>query len=328
LLEPVKYGEPVKVADGITATYRDAGHILGSAMIEIEAREAGRTNRIVFSGDIGQSGKPFVQDPTVFDLADYVVMESTYGNRDHEPLQDIPNKLCNVINQTATRGGNLVIPTFAIERAQELMYYISQLVYAKRIPGIPIFLDSPMAVDVTNVFRTHCRYLDADTRKLVNSDCPPLRFPGLRLVRTVEESKAIKEQSGSSIIMAASGMCNAGRIKHHLRSNISRPESTILFVGYQANGTLGRLILEGAPEVRIHGSKYPVRARIEKINGMSAHADRTGLLHWLGHLKAKPKKVFLCHGEEQAAISLSQRIQDELGFDVEVPQYDHTFDLF
>lgn len=327
LFESVKYGEPVTATDRITVSFRDAGHILGSAMLEIEAKEAGRTNRIIFSGDIGQTGKPFVEDPTLFDFADYVVMESTYGDRDHEPLEDIPNKLCDVINQTVKRGGNLVIPTFAIERAQELMYFISQLVWAKRIPEIPIFLDSPMAVDVTDVFRTHCQFLDVDTRAIVNSDCPPLRFPGLRLVRTVEDSKAIKEQPGSSIIMSASGMCNAGRIKHHLRSNISRPESTILFVGYQANGTLGRIILEGTPEVRIHGSKYPVRAHIEKMNGMSAHADRSGLLHWLGHLKAKPKKVFLCHGEEKAAISLSKQIRDQLGFDVEIPQYDEIFDL-
>jgi metallo-beta-lactamase family protein len=327
LFAPVEYGKSMEVAPGIAATFHDAGHILGSAMIEIQAREAGQNRRIIFSGDIGQTGKPFVQDPTRFDQADYVVMESTYGNRDHEPLEDIPNKLCDIINQTVKRGGNLVIPTFAVERAQELMYYISQLVFANKIPDIPVFLDSPMAVDVTEVFRAHRQYLDEDTRKMINSDRPPLRFPGLRLVRSVEDSKAIKEQSGSSIIMAASGMCNAGRIKHHLRSNIGRPESTILFVGYQANGTLGRIILEGIPEVRIHGSMYKVRARIAKINGMSAHADRTGLLHWLGHLKTKPRKVFLCHGEEQAAMSLAQQISEGLGFDVQVPQYDHTVDL-
>ncbi len=327
LFDSVKYGNPIKIADGIIATFRDAGHILGSAMLEIEVSEAGKTNRIIFSGDIGQTGKPFVQDPTLFDRADYVIMESTYGDRDHEPLEDIPEKLCDAINETVERGGNLVIPTFAIERAQELMYYISGLVFAKRIPAIPIFLDSPMAVDVTEIFRTHCQYLDTETRKMISTDCPPLRFPGLKLIRSVEESKAIKSQAGSAIIMAASGMCNAGRIKHHLKSNISRPESTILFVGYQANGTLGRIILEGAPEVRIHGSMHPVRARITKINGMSAHADRSGLLHWLGHLKEKPNKVFLCHGEEKAALSLAERVKADLGFDVEVPLYDHTFDL-
>ncbi len=234
-------------------------------MIEIEAIENGLTNRIVFSGDIGQTGKPFVQDPALFDRADYVVMESTYGDRDHEPLEDIPNKLCDAINDTVQRGGNLVIPTFAIERAQELMYYISKLVFAKRIPEIPIILDSPMAVDVTEIFRTHSQYLDSDTRKMINSDCPPLRFPGLKLVRSVEDSKAIKDLPGSSIIMSASGMCNAGRIKHHLKANISRPESTILFVGYQANGTLGRIILEGVPEVRIHGSMHQVHARSPRL---------------------------------------------------------------
>jgi metallo-beta-lactamase family protein len=207
------------------------------------------------------------------------------------------------------------------------MYDISELVCASRIPDIPVFLDSPMAVDVTDVFRTHAGYLDDDTQKMINSNCPPLRFPGLHLVRSVEESKAIGKRSDSSIIMAASGMCNAGRIKHHLRSNISRPESTILFVGYQANGTLGRLILNGVPEVRIHGSMYKVHARISKINGMSAHADRNGLLGWVGNLKTKPKKVFLCHGEEPAALALAKQIAAGPGFDVEVPSYDHTVDL-
>ncbi len=327
LFEAVEYGKPLQVAEGINVTFHDAGHILGSAMLEIEVIEGNETNRIIFSGDMGQEDKPFIHNPSVFERADYVVMESTYGDRDHEPLQDIPNKLCKIINETIERGGNLVIPTFAVERAQELMYFISQLVYADRIPSIPIFLDSPMAVDVTEVFRKHCHELDEETQELINSDHPPLRFPGLKLVRTVEDSKAIKEQPGSSIVMSASGMCNAGRIKHHLRNNISRPESTILFVGYQANGTLGRLILEGRPYVRIHGQDRTVRAKIEKMNGMSAHADRNGLLHWLGHLKSKPKKVFLCHGEEQAAFSLAKKIRSELKFEVEIPQYDHTFDL-
>jgi metallo-beta-lactamase family protein len=242
-------------------------------------------------------------------------------------LLDVSGKLCKIMNETVQRGGNLVIPTFAIERAQKLMYFISELVHAKRIPDVPIFLDSPMAVDVTEVFRQHCRDLDEQTQKLINSDQPPLRFPGLHLVRSVEDSIAIKEQSGPCIIMSDSGMCNAGRIKHHLRNDISRTESTILFVGYQAEGTLGRLILEGRPFVRIHGRDRKVKANIEKINGLSAHADRTELIQWLSHLEAMPKRVFLCHGEEQAAFSLADRIRGQLGYEVEIPQYDQTFDL-
>ncbi len=327
MLQPVQYGQPVEIADGITATYFDAGHILGSAMIQVDVNEQDERNRIVFSGDLGQTDKPFIHDPSLIDQADYVVMESTYGDRDHEPMKDIPDTLCRIINETVERGGNLVIPTFAVERAQELMYYISELVYADRIPKLPVFLDSPMAVDVTDIFRRHRRQLDEDTQALIDSDRPPLRFPGLKMVRTVEDSKAIKQQAGSSIIMSASGMCNAGRIKHHLRNNISGSQNTILFVGFQARGTLGRLILEGRPFVRIHGQDRKVKAKIEKINGMSAHADRSGLIHWLGHLKSKPKQVFLCHGEEQAAISLAERIRSQLGFEVEIPQYDHTFDL-
>jgi metallo-beta-lactamase family protein len=327
LFQAVEYGQPVEIVKGVVATWFDAGHILGSAMIQIDMEEVGEKNSIIFSADVGQTDKPFIRDPSFFTQADYVVMESTYGNRDHEPLHHVPDRLCKIINDTVDRGGNLVIPTFAVERAQELIYYLSKLVYANRIPDLPIFLDSPMAVDVTEVFRQHCRELDEETQKLINSDQPPLRFPGLRLVRSVQDSKAIKEQPGSSIIMSASGMCNAGRIKHHLRNNISRPESTILFVGYQAEGTLGRLILEGRPFVRIHGQDRKVKARIEKINGLSAHADRTGLIHWLGHLKSKPKCVFLCHGEEEAAFSLAARIREQLGFEIQIPHYDSTFDL-
>lgn len=327
LFETVDYGQPVSVGDGITATWFDAGHILGSAMIQIDVQEPGRTYRIIFSGDIGQTDKPFIHDPTLFESADFVVMESTYGDRVHEASLNIPDKLAQIINDTAARGGNVVIPTFAVERAQELMYYLSELVYANRIPDLPIFLDSPMAVDVTEVFRRHCRDLDEDIQQLIQSNRPPLRFPGLKLVRTVEDSKAIADQPGSSIIMSASGMCNAGRIKHHLRANLPRPESTILFVGFQAHGTLGRSILEGRKIVRIHGQDRKVRAHIDKINGLSAHADRNELTHWLRHFKQKPKRVFLCHGEESAALSLAEHLQAELGLHVEIPYYDHTIDL-
>lgn len=327
LFRGIDYGQSTHVADGISVTFHDAGHILGSAMLEVIVEENGTKRSILFSGDIGQNGKPLIGDPTLFDEADYVVMESTYGNRDHDSMGDVESQLGDVINETIKRGGNVVIPTFAIERAQELMYYISQLVNADRIPDIPVFLDSPMAVDVTEIFRRHREYCDEETWELFALHEPPLRFPGLKLVRSVEDSKAIFAQKKPCIIMSAAGMCNAGRIKHHLRQNIGRWECTILFVGYQARGTLGRQIVDGRSPVRIHGEMRRVRARVAQIHGLSAHADRTGLLHWLGHLKRPPRHVFLAHGEEDVSLAFADEIDRELGWPVSVPRYGDVVEL-
>lgn len=327
LFRGVGYQIPVTIAEGITATWHDAGHILGSAMIEITVTEDGQRRTIVFSGDIGQPGKPLIQDPSYFENADYVVMESTYGERDHDPDGDVETLLEEIIQETVGRGGNVVIPVFAVERAQELMYYISRLVHADRIPDIPIFLDSPMASDVTNIFRKHREWLDEDTWELINSNEPPLQFPGLKITRSTEESMAINRVITPCIILAPAGMCNAGRIKHHLRLNIGRDESTILFVGHQANGTLGRRILDGAKEVRIHGRTRRVYARIRSIDGLSAHADRTGLIDWLSHLKSPPRQLFLTHGEKGASLALARTIKDRLGWEATVPEYGSSFDL-
>lgn len=324
---PVDYDKAIELVDGIEVIFRDAGHILGSAMLELRVTENGRQRRILFSGDIGQWGKPLIGDPSLFDQADYVIMESTYGDREHGELGDVETQLAETINSTVRRGGNVVIPTFAIERAQELMYYIGRLVYTNRISQIPIYLDSPMAVDVTEIFRKHRDYLDEETRQLILSHEPPLHYPGLRLVQAKKDSKAINQLSHPCVIMSPAGMCNAGRIKHHLRNNIGRRESTILFVGYQANGTLGRQILEGDPEVRIHGQMWRVKARIEHINGLSGHADRRGLLRWLGHLQQPPQRVFLTHGEEKAALHLADQIQQQLRWPVQIPQYCDTVTL-
>ena len=321
LLQAVRYGEPVSLNDEVTATFHEAGHILGSAIVELVVRSNGESKSIVFSGDLGQWNKPLIRDPTLLERAEVVVMESTYGDRNHTDGGDVGSQLMKIINDTTQRRGNVVIPTFAVERAQELMYHIGELVRSDRIPDLPIYLDSPMAVDVTEVFRQSRSYLDDRSAKLFSEGQAPLRFPGLRLVRRVNESKAINHAPGSKIIMAASGMCTGGRIKHHLRHNIVRPESTILFVGYQATGTLGRRILERQKGVRIHGQRYPVRAKIEKINGLSAHADRDDLVRWIGHFKSPPRRLFLTHGEKKAALALSQRIQDQLGLNVNVPSY-------
>lgn len=327
LFHGVDYGKPVPICDGISAVFHDAGHILGSSMVEVVVSENGESRRLIFSGDIGQWDKPLVRDPTLFEQADYVIMESTYGVRDHKDDGDITDRLADVINQTTGRGGNVVIPIFAVERAQELMYHISELVHAERIPHIPIYLDSPMAVEVTKVFRHSEKYFDEETRALLRLDESPLDFPGLTLSRTTDESKAINKSLSPCIIMSASGMCTAGRIKHHLRVNIGRHENTILFVGYQGRGTLGRHIVEGDREVRIHGKTRRVEAKIEQIHGFSAHADRAGLLRWVGNLKTPPRHVFVTHGDSDASHSLAEHIQAEMGWTASVPEYQSVVEL-
>jgi len=320
-LQAVPYDQPLAIAEGVQLTFRDAGHILGSAVAELDIHENGRSRRIAFSGDLGRWNQPLLRDPSELAEADYVVLESTYGDREHEDTQTVQSQLERIVTETFRAGGNVVIPTFAVERAQELIYHISQLVHSGRIPSMPVFLNSPMAVDVTEVFRRHRQYLDEETWALIHAGQPPLRFPGLRLVRSVEESKRIHELTAPAIIMATSGMCTAGRIKHHLRHNITRPECTILFVGYQARGTLGRRILDGEPEVRIHGRQWPVRARIAQLHGVSGHADRSDLLRWLAALRQPPLRVILVHGEEESSLALAERIRRRFSCPVSVPEY-------
>jgi len=327
LLQPVGYEEPVAITDDVTAIFHDAGHILGSAMVELQVRNNGEPRRIIFSGDVGQRGKPLVRDPAVPAQADFLVMESTYGDRDHEDQGDVESQLETVINRTVDRQGNVVIPIFAIERSQELIYHLSRLRHADRIPDVPVFLDSPMAVDATDIFRRHRDCFDLETWQMISAGDTPLRFPGLRMVRSVEESKAINQHEGPAVIMSTSGMCTAGRIKFHLRQNIMRETSTILFVGYQARGTLGRQILEGQPEVRIHGRQYLVRAQVEQIHGFSGHADRGDLMRWLGYFQTPPQQLFLTHGEEEQSLSLARQIREQLDWNVTVPEYRQVVEL-
>lgn len=327
LFEPVPYLQQVKIHDGVSATFYDAGHILGSAVVELVVQENGGEHRLLFSGDLGQRDMPIVCDPTVFQQADYVVMESTYGDRDHPRDQSVEKQLAAVINETIDAGGNVVIPTFAVERAQELMFHLSRLINRKRIPHVPIFLDSPMAVHATSVFERHAEYFDDETRDLIRSGQSPLRFPGLKMVGSADESRAINDLKEPAIIMASSGMCTAGRIKHHLRQNIKRPESTILFVGFQARGTLGRQLLDGNPEVRIHGLQWRVRARIAQVQGFSGHADRSALLRWLGSLRKPPRHLFITHGEESVALDLANHIRNEKAWRVTVPKYLQAVEL-
>jgi metallo-beta-lactamase family protein len=321
LVEEIAYNEEVALTEGVSFRFRDAGHILGSAMVELTGRENGGPRSILFSGDIGQWGKPLVRDPSVFDRADYVVMESTYGDRDHEDPKAVDEILRDTILETVRAGGNVVIPTFAIERAQELMFYLGRLVRNHSIPALPVFLDSPMAKEVTEAFVRHPADLDEDARRLLAAGKTPFDFPGLAIVRTIEESKAINSIRRSAIIMAGSGMCTGGRIKHHLLWNITRPESTILFVGYQARETLGRQILEKQSQVRILGQTLPVRARVAKINGLSAHADRKALGRWLDAFKTPPRRLFVNHGDAEVALAFGERVRQERGWAVEVPEY-------
>ncbi len=327
LLNGSPYNKSIPIGDAVNVTFREAGHILGSAMLEFNVHLPEGNTKIIFSGDIGQWDKPIIRDPTLFDEADYVVMETTYGDRDHPVNDDIELALERVISETVKRGGNVLIPTLAVERAQEVIYYISRLAHADRIPYLEVFLDSPMAVDVTEVFRHYRECFDQETWKLIMASESPLRFPGLNMVRTVDESKAINQHKKPCIIMSTSGMCTAGRIKHHLRNNIGRAESTVLFVGYQAAGTLGRQIVEGNPLVRIHGRQWKVKAHIQRIDGFSGHADRQALRRWIGNLKRPPQRIFLTHGDLTASQKFGDLIKQELGWPVSIPQYGETVTL-
>jgi metallo-beta-lactamase family protein len=321
LFSPAPYGKPVEIAKGIEATFYDAGHVLGSSMVKVQIRQNGDERTLLFSGDIGRWNKPILREPTLFEEADYVLAESTYGDRLLEPPEDSASKLAEVINATAKAGGNIVIPSFALERSQEILYYLNRFLIEDRIPHLLVFFDSPMAVNINEVFEHHPELFDEEMTELVRQKRSPFDFRGLNLVRTADESKAINHIKGTVIIIAGSGMCTGGRIKHHLVTNISRKESTILFVGYQAVGTLGRQIVEGAKKVRVLGKHYPVRARVVQVNGLSAHADRDELMKWLSSLRKPPRRLFVTHGEPETSQHFASLVRDQTGWEVAVPQY-------
>jgi metallo-beta-lactamase family protein len=318
---PIEYDKTTNIGNGVDVTLHDAGHILGSSIAKIKIRQNGEERTILFSGDLGRWDKPILRDPTIFEEADYIVVESTYGNRQLETLEDGASKIADIINETVEAGGNIVIPSFAVERSQEIMYCLNQFLIDNITPHLLVFIDSPMAVNVTDVFEKHPYLFDGEMRELIRQKNSPFDFRGLKLVRSVEESKGINRIKGSVIIIAGSGMCTGGRIKHHLVTNISRPESTILFVGYQARGTLGRLIVEGIKEVRILGQKYPVRAQIKQVNGFSAHADKDQLLKWVSSLKKPPRNIFVTHGESDVSLGFADLLREKTGWNVSVPEY-------
>jgi len=316
----VKYEEPVRISDGLEASFHDAGHVLGSSMIKITARQDGEERTILFSGDVGRWGKPILRNPSLFSKADYVIVESTYGDRLHEDT-DIAGSLAEIVNSTCRAGGNVVIPSFALERSQEILYHLNQLLISDRIPHLLVFLDSPMAINITGVFAAHPELYAQEMTRLIAHNKSPFDFPSLKMVNTVDDSKAINRIRGTAIIIAGSGMCTGGRIKHHLVANISRPGSTILFVGYQARGTLGRHIIDGAKEVRILGQSHRVRAKIVQLTGFSAHADRDELMKWLSALEEAPKRLLVTHGEPEIANSFSDYVRDKMRWKVSVPAY-------
>jgi metallo-beta-lactamase family protein len=327
LLQTAEYNREVRLNDHVAAVFHDAGHILGSAIIEVRVYDHGQPRKFLFTGDLGQMNKPIVRDPETFTEADYVVMESTYGDRNHETAEDVESQLERIIKEAAAAGGGIVVPIFAIERAQEIIFHLNRLLFAGRIPEMPVFLDSPMAADVNEVFRDHRDCFDQDALDVLSAGRSLFKFPSLKVLRSREESQAVNSYAGPCVIMSTSGMCTAGRIKHHLAQRITRPETTVLFVGYQAHGTLGRQILDGNREVRIHGRSLLVRARVTQLQGISGHADRDGLTKWLGHLQTPPRHVFVAHGEEDVSISFAKHVRETLHFEATVPEYQQVVEL-
>ncbi|MBM7855233.1 metallo-beta-lactamase family protein [Desulfohalotomaculum tongense] len=318
--ERVEYGDIISITPQVTVRFLDAGHILGSSMIEIWVKEGQQETKLVFSGDIGNYDQPFINDPSLIFNADYVFMESTYGNRLHKHKDNKAEMLKKAINDTYKKGGNLIIPAFAVGRTQDIIYEIAELQREGAIPILPVYIDSPMAVKATEIFNRHPNVYDEETSQLISQGKHPLRLDNLHFSVTAEESKALNTKTGSHIIISASGMCDAGRIKHHLRHNLWRPEATILIVGYQAMGTLGRRLVSGEKLVRIHGEEVAVRAEIRNIDGYSAHADQAGLLDWLRQFKKPPRRVFLVHGEAEGAEELAEIIRRELNIPTTVPE--------
>lgn len=328
---PCPYEKTVTPAEGIRVRFVDAGHLLGSASIEVIINEDGKEKKIVFSGDIGNLNQPLIKDPVYLHDADYVVMESTYGDRSHGDRPDYVGLLSEVIQRTFDRGGSVVIPSFAVGRTQEMLYFIRQIKEEGRVHGhdnFKVYVDSPLANEATTIFNEHIYdCFDEEALALVNKGINPLMFPGLKTSITSDDSKAINFDEDCKVIISASGMCDAGRIKHHLKHNLWNPNNTILFVGYQAIGTLGRSLLEGATEVKLFGETVYVGAEICQMPGISGHADVNGLMTWIKSFSQKPTKVFVTHGDDEVTEIFARRLEEELGLDAMAPFSGTVFDL-
>lgn len=318
------YQERLSLAEGIHATFIDAGHILGSACIHLELVEKGKKRSVLFSGDLGYNGRPILRDPAAPPQVDVVVMETTYGDRLHKQLQPSVEELYSAIEETFQRGGNVIIPTFAMERAQEILYFLHEGVKSRRLPGsIQVFLDSPMAISATEIFERHHECYDKETAALFQKRDDPFAVPGLHFTRETAESMALNNFRGGAVILAGSGMCTGGRVRHHLKHNLWRKNSSIIFVGYAAQGTLARRIVDGAKTVQIYHEEIPVHATIYTIGGFSAHADRDELLTW-HHQTGNPETTYLVHGDEEAMLSFATHLTDTK---VEIPYLHQTYSL-
>lgn len=337
LFEPSRYDQLIEIDDNIHIRFNDAGHMLGSAIVEVWIKENGENKKIVFTGDLGNNDIPLLSEPTMIEDADYLVMESTYGDRHHMRNDQKAEIFVDIVSETIRNGGTVVIPSFAVGRTQEILFELNKIKEQTTDPNFlrkyeilmhtPVYVDSPLAISATEVFQENMELFDENTQELIKSGDNPLEFPGLRFTRTAQESKELNEDDTPSIIISASGMCEVGRIKHHLKHNIWNPKNTILFVGYQAPGTLGRKIVDGAKTVKIFGEEISVNARVEYIEGYSGHADQEGLLNFVYSFTKKPEHIFLVHGEPEGQKVLKQKITETTQIPVTIPDFGEKYDL-
>jgi metallo-beta-lactamase family protein len=327
-LSPVEREQVIDVEPGIKARLRNAGHILGSSIVELWMQDMGEEVKIVFSGDLGKQNQLIVKDPQKISTADYLFIESTYGNRLHRSFEDSKKELLEAIEHAVSRGEKVIIPAFALERTQEILYLLGEFHRSGALPDVPVYLDSPLAIKATEIFRKHKKYYDEEARAIVDQGFDPFDMPNLHFTPTTSESMAINEKPGPAIIVAASGMCTAGRIKHHLKHNLWRPGASIIIVGFQAMGTTGRKIVDGEKTVKIFREDVAVKAKVFTIGGFSAHADQKGLLEWVSHFTTKSRpRVFVTHGEPTASEALARAIKKKFDLDVHVPEWKETLIL-
>ena len=331
LLHPCSYGERLQINEAVTVRFNDAGHLLGSASIEVWLKEGEEERKVLFSGDVGNKNQPILRNPVPVEEADFVLIESTYGDRLHEERKSVIEPLAAYLQETFDRGGNVVIPAFAVGRTQEMLYYLREIKTEELVKGhadFPVYVDSPLADNSTSVFlQCDKDFLDEESQYVMDMGINPLVFPGLNTTQSVDESRAINEDPTPKVILSASGMCDAGRIRHHLKHNLWRSECTVLFVGYQAEGTMGRKLMDGADSVKIFGEEIAVHAKIGWLPGMSGHADRDGLLEWIGALKQPPRAVFVNHGEDTVCNIFADTLQEQLGYRAYAPYSGTCYDL-
>ena len=322
LMRTVEYNQPFEPAPGVKVIYRDAGHILGSAFIEIWITENGTSNKLVFSGDLGKPDQLLIKDPTFAEEANYLFLESTYGDRDHKDVGSSFDEMAEAISYSYAHGEKVIIPAFAVERTQEVLYSLHMLAKAGRLPkDMPVYVDSPLAIRATEVFRQHPELMEPEVRALMDAGEDPFKLPNLKFTLTADESRAINTSDGPAVVISASGMCNAGRVKHHLRHNLWRKGASVVFVGYQGQGTPGRKIVDGAKSIKILGEDVQVAAKVWTIGGFSAHAGQSQILDWVANFRNNGMEVFLIHGENGAINTLSGLIKERFGFTVHTPEY-------